>query len=331
LYNAINDKQIRTQYHYYKDNLFLREIMSAFLKAIVFYNTKSGQSKVEKHREKIRSHFRDRQVDVSIIEVPKPLDELDALVSQAVNENVDLFIAAGGDGTASLIGNALIGTGKPMGILPLGTGNLLAKELKIPQDLVKALELITDQDPKTVEIDTIIHDGRHYLLNLSAGVTPTVMGGTEAEEKKRFGLFAYFVHFVEQLLGLKLHRFEIQIDGRTFSYNASEILITNTRATGLEPLEWADHVAVNDGVLDMFVVRAANIFDIIGIILSVFTKQHHRNPVIKTYQIKEHCRISTQSPLPTQADGDPLGETPVEIQVDPGSLSIIAGNKFIQK
>jgi YegS/Rv2252/BmrU family lipid kinase len=296
-------------------------------KVIVFYNNKSGHSKYEKHRDIIQSHFQEHNIECTIVEVPQPQDELNDLISQAIDEGVSLFIAAGGDGTASLIGNPLIGTGMTMGILPLGTGNLLAKELKIPVKIKKALELITDTASQIIQIDTFSMEARHYILNLSVGLTPKVMQGTESEEKKRFGLFAYFVHFLEQLLGLKLHRFEIIIDGENVSYTASEILITNSRATGLEHLEWADNVEINDGALDMFVIRAANIFDIVGLIISIFTKQQKRNPVVKIHQIKDHCRISSPSPLPTQADGDPLGETPVEIKVKPNSLNVIVGKK----
>lgn len=270
-------------------------------------------------------------MEVSIIEIPKPLEELNELVSQAVENGTDLFVAAGGDGTASLIGNPLIGSGKTMGIIPLGTGNLLAKELKIPTNFEKALALLVGQAPKIIQMDTFRLEDRHYLLNLSAGVTPRVMGGTESEEKKRFGLLAYAAQFVKQLLGFKRHRFDIDIDGQRITYNASEILITNGRATGLDPLEWDDTVEVNDGVLDLFVIRAANILDIIGLILSIFTKQQRRSPVISIHHFKNSCRIASSSPLPTQADGDPLGETPVAIQVNPGSLNIIAGRQNLYK
>jgi len=305
--------------------------MTSYTKAVVFYNAKSGHSKFEMHQEMIQTHFQDHQTHITIVKIPKPQEEINALVSQFIEDGTDLFIAAGGDGTASLIGNPLIGTGKPLGIIPLGTGNLLAKELKIPAKFEKALALIIDEDPKVIQMDTFNLDGRHYLLNLSAGITPRVMGGTESEEKKRFGLFAYFIHFVEQLLGLQLHWFEVQIDGETFIYNASEILITNSRATGLEPLEWADNVEINDGALDMFVIRAGNIFAIVGLIISIFTKQQRRNPVVKIHQIKDRCRISSPSPLPIQADGDPVGETPVEIKVNPASLNIIIGKQVLYK
>jgi diacylglycerol kinase (ATP) len=305
--------------------------MSDYTKAVVFYNSESGQSKFEKHRDMIHSHFRSLQIATTIHEIPKPLDELKIIVSQATDEGADLFIAAGGDGTASLIASTLIDTGKHMAILPLGTGNLLAKELNIPINFEKALQTITADKPHIIQMDTFRLDGRNFILNLSTGVSSIVMGETKAEEKKRFGVFAYFVNFVGQILGLKLHRFDIDYDGKKGSYRASEILITNSRETGLEPLEWADNVKINDGALDLFVIRAANIFEIAGLIISIFTKSQRMNPVIKIFQISDKCRIESKTPLPVQADGDSIGKTPVEIKLNPQSLTVIVGKKDLYK
>lgn len=303
--------------------------MSTYTKAIVFYNTRSGHSRFEKHQGILQKHFQERAIDLKIVEVPKPADELKQLVLQAMDEGVGLFIAAGGDGTASMVGNPLIGTSAHMGILPLGTGNLLAKELKIPSRFEKALALITTDNPTVIQMDTFRLDGQYYLLNMSTGVTPRVMGGTESEEKKRFGILAYFVHFVEQVLGLKRHRFEITLDGRHISCFASEILVTNSRSTILDPLTWADTVKLNDGALDMFIFRAANIFDIASLVVSLFTKRQHMSPVVEILPVVNQCRITSQVPMPTQADGDPIGETPAEIWVNPNSLNVIVGKPNI--
>lgn len=305
--------------------------MSNYTNAIVFYNSKSGQSKLEKHRDMIQTHFRDHQIATTIYEIPKPLDDIKKIVSQAIDEGTDLVIAAGGDGTVSLVGNTLIDKKEHLGILPLGTGNLLAKELNIPIDFKKAIEIITADDPSVIQMDTFRLKERNYILNLSTGVTSKVMSDTKSEEKKRFGFFAYFVKFVEQLLGLKLHRFIIEYDGKKMSSLASEILITNSRETGLEPLEWADNVKINDGALDMFVIRAGNIFEIAGLIISIFTKSQRMNPFIKIIQFKDQCRIESKSPLPVQADGDSVSETPVEIKVNPSSLNVIVGRPELYK
>lgn len=298
-------------------------------KAIVFYNLKSGHSKFEKHQELIRSHFQRHDIKIEIIEVPKPQEEINRIVSQAVDEGVSFFVAAGGDGTASLVGNSLIGTGKPMGIIPLGTGNMLAKELKLPLRIEKSLEIITTENPNILKMDTMNLDGKHYLINISVGVSPQIMQVTETEEKKRFGFIAYLAHFTQQLLGLKLHRFDIDVDNKKRSYTASEVLITNSRRAIFEPLEWADDVAIDDGIMDMFIIRAANIRDFIEMLFSIFTKKQRMSPIIKIIQFKNYCRIKTQSSLPIQADGDLVGVTPLEIQVKPLSLSVIVGQTNI--
>ena len=299
--------------------------MPTYKKVLLFYNSQSGHSRLEKHRDMLESHFKALEINLQIIEVPKPQEVLKGMIDLAIEEGVTLFIAAGGDGTASMIGNPLIGTGAHLGILPLGTGNTLAKELKIPVSFAKALETITADDPEVIQMDAFRLNGQYYLLNFSAGVTPQIMGGTESEEKKRFGLFAYFIHFFEQLLGLKRHRFEIEIDGKKMSFLASEILVTNSRSLGLDPLKWTDNVKINDGTLDLFVIRAANIFDIISLTLSLFTKRQRKSPIVDSFQVKHHCCILSPSSLPTQADGDPIGETPVEIFVNPKSLNVIVG------
>ena len=301
--------------------------MAAYSKAILFYNEKSGQSNRKDLRQKIRAHFDEHNILLEIFVIPKPPEEISEIVSQAVSEGVDLFLAAGGDGTVSMVGNALLGSEIPLGILPLGTGNLLAQELKVPVKLEKALALITGNDHDVIKMDTFQLKERNYILNLSVGLTPKVMESTESKEKQQLGVIAYLLSFIQQILGLKLHRFTVDYDHHKEAYTASEILITNSQATGVEPLKWSDDVFVNDGYLDMLIIRAANIFDLLGLIISIFVHRQKYNPVIKYIQFKEYCQITTKTPTRTQADGDPVGQTPVKILVDPGSLKVIASKK----
>lgn len=299
--------------------------MSAHSRAILFYNKKSGQSKTGEQCEIIRAHFAEHKISLEIVVIPKPCKEIEEIVTQAIIDGVDLFLAAGGDGTVSLVANSLVGTGIPLGIIPLGTGNLLAKELNIPLGLNNALELITTDKQKTIKMDTFKCEDRNFILNLSVGVTSVVMEETDSEEKQRLGVIAYLIIFIQRALGLKLHRFYLEYDHQRASYLASEILITNGRSMGMKMLKWSEDVCINDGVLDMFIIRAANILDIFGILFSIIMRQEKMNPIFKTIQFKEYCRIETKTPMHTQADGDVFGETPVELQIQPGSLSVIIG------
>ena len=302
--------------------------MAKLQNVIMFYFKNSGQSGTGNKDQIIMQYFDEKKISLETIYLPMPEEEIKEIISKGINNEVDLFIAAGGDGTVSLVSNFLNGTEKKLAILPLGTGNLLAKELLIPQKLEDALELITSSDAQETRIDTMRMDGSTYILNVSVGVTPKIMEQTVSSDKQRLGIFAYLFQFFQQVLGLKLHRFYLDFDNQSSTYLASEILITNGRSIGIENLKWSENISLNDGELDIFIIRAANIYDILSLLISIFRKNESLNPVIKMLKCRNYCRIDTQKPTRIQADGDPIGKTPLEITIHPQSLSIIAGNNY---
>ncbi len=297
--------------------------MHNMTKAVLFYNKKSGKSQETRQKQTIRDFFNHKGIPLEIFDVPLGQGTIQGIVQEKSAEDVQLFIAAGGDGTISLVADALVNQDVSLGILPTGTGNLLARELGLPLKLKPALELITRPNANTINMDVFKLQDHFYVLNLSVGVTSQVMKNTGAEEKQRLGFFAYFHHFITQILGLKLKRFTIECDGKRMSFLATEILITNGRLMGIEPFEWSEDVSVNDGKLDIFIIRAANIFDILSFILNIFLASKKKNPVVKGIRFQSYCKISTHSPIQVQADGDPIGNTPVKVQVIPNALKII--------
>lgn len=302
--------------------------MGKYTNAILFYNKKAGQSDFDRQMALIQNHFTQHDISLEIIGFPQSIGEMEKAISEAISKGADLFIAAGGDGTISLVSSPLVGTGKPIAILPIGTGNILAKELKIPLHLKSALNLITNKDSDLIQLDAIKLTDRYYILNLSIGVSPKVMNETQVEEKKRLGFFAYFIHLFEELLGLKLERFYLDYDQKHETVVASEILITNGRLMSIEPLEWSEDVSINDGILDIFTIRAANMIDFFSVLFSAATNRKHKNPIIKSMRFSQYCKIETQTPLMVQADGDPIGKTPVEIWIEPQALNVIVPHGY---
>lgn len=298
--------------------------MAAYSKAILFYNSKAGNAREGKQQQIILDHFKQHLIDLEVVTLPKSPTEIDDLVSAAMEDNIDLIIAAGGDGTVALVSNRLVGTQTPLGIIPLGTGNLLAKQLAIPLKLESALGLITKNDHNIVEIDTLKYNNRHYLMNISIGISPKIMETTNSNTKQRYGFFSYLVHFIQQILGLKLEKVLVEYDHQKKTYMAAEVLIANIGTAGIEPLVWSEDVSLTDGTMDLLIFRAANFTDIMGLLYSIFTKKGKRNPGIKFHQVKEYCLIETPTPLPIQADGDVIGHTPAIIHLVPNSLRIIA-------
>ena len=301
--------------------------MGKYNSALLIFNEKSGQSDINYQMDLIQSHFNLHRIPLKVENLPDSSEQLDALISEAIANSTDLFIAAGGDGTAALVGSPLVGTGKPMGILPIGTGNFLAKELGIPLNLKSALNLITTNDADLFQLDTIEFLHRHYIRNISMGVVSKVINDTPSEEKKRFGFFAYVIHFFQQILGLELDRYYLEYDHQKKTVVASEILITNARLMGIEPLEWPEDILINDGVMEIFVVRAANLLDIMRFLFSAATKRRLKTPIIKSMKFNHYCRIETQTPAMVQADGDLIGKSPIEVHIKHQSLTIIVPGK----
>ena len=297
--------------------------MSNFHKAIIFYNEKSGQSDAAFHISAITSHFQKSSIDFKIINVPLPQAEINNIIRQGQQQGLDLVVAAGGDGTVSMVGSSLINSTLLMGILPTGTGNLLAKELKIPMRFEKALEIITSDKSELFTIDTFGLANQFFLMNLSVGLSSTIMDETASDEKQRLGFFAYFMHFIKLLFRIKMDRFTIEYDGHLITKSASEVIVTNSRILAAELFEWPEYVTLNDGKLDLFIIRAANLRDVARFIASVFSKYRIKYPIVDYYPFQDYCLIETREPKKAQADGDTIGETPIRVKVMPQSLKII--------
>lgn len=297
--------------------------MTRYHRAIIFYNDKAGQSIPSEQINLIEGHFRNHSIPHEIIKVPCSTDEMAAITLQAQSDGVDLFVAAGGDGTVAMVGTPLIGTDIALGLLPIGTGNLLARELKIPLTFEPALKLITSPAANTTCIDAIRLEDQCFILNVSAGITARVMARVNSDEKKRLGVFAYIFRFIQQLLGLKLQKFEIECDGHRRTVSAAEVLVANSRLVGLEPLQWPEPVSLTDGYLDLFIIRTANLLDILSFVFTVFSRQNPINPVIKYMRFSDYCKITAREELPVQADGDVVSQTPINLTIEKASLKII--------
>jgi len=155
-------------------------------------------------------------------------------------------------------------------------------------------------------------------------ITAKIMETTNSDTKQRFGFFSYLVHFIQQILGLKPEKVQVEYDHQKKTYLAAEVLIANIGTAGIEPLVWSEDISLTDGTMDLLIFRATNFTGIMTLLFSVFTKKGKRNSGIKFHQVKEYCRIETPIPMPIQADGDVIGHTPAIIHLVPKSLRVIS-------
>ena len=131
-----------------------------------------------------------------------------AMTEQAVREGVDLVLGAGGDGTIRVICSGLAGTGVPFGLIPAGTGNLLARNIGIPLDEAAALDVAFDGVDKPIDLVRLTVDGGqpdYFAVMAGVGIDAVIMEGTDPNLKRAVGSAAYFVSAAQNANHPALH------------------------------------------------------------------------------------------------------------------------------
>jgi len=249
-------------------------------------------------------------------------ENLKSVVQEAVNRGASLVVALGGDGTVSGVANGLVDEAVPLGIIPTGTGNVLAREFNIPLDPQEALEvIISSKNKRSIDLMQVGED--FYMLNIGVGVTSKTIRGTQRADKRRFGILAYLWEGLKHLMGSQPTRFLLKIDHRSVSTRASEIMITNSSLFGMEPFHWDTDIEPDDGKIDLCIVRARNLVDYVKVGWGMLPGQRDRRPNVKCLRFEKGLSLESTPSLPVQADGELIGSTPLELNVRPQVLRVL--------
>lgn len=291
-------------------------------KVFVVLNPVAGLTKAEDARQTIERFCEQKGWTCNIHET-KPDEDLRDLVRQELKKGVDLVIAAGGDGTVSAVVSGMVNSNVPMGILPAGTGNALARDLNIPLDLQQALDVIGGEHVVR-RLDTMELNGDYWVLNVSIGVSSLTMRNTSRAQKRRFGMLAYAWRAVGLLARSDTHRFELRLNDRVYRFHASEVMIANSKLLGLQPQLEGVNIDMNDGRLDLFVIRAEGTRDYLGLFAGfLFPKDRNADEKLRYLEITDTIEISSEFPLPVQADGEVICNTPVRVKLVADSLLVV--------
>ena len=249
-----------------------------------------------------------------------PREALAAALARARREGVDLVVAAGGDGTVATVAHDLVGSGVPLGILPVGTGNMLSRDLGIPQDLTLALALLAG-DHAIAPLDGMKIGDRYYFLNAEIGLAAAVMGETPPEQKRKLGMLAYVLTLLGKVFSYRSSRFSLTIDGVSRRMRADAVLIAN--AGLLRPLgpEWASQISPADGALDLIVWRVKGLHGFLRLAWELF-KGVESSPVLYHGRVSRSARVAADRALPVQADGEALGLGELDVEVVPSAIRV---------
>ena len=291
------------------------------MRLFVVLNPAAGRTKVSEVGQALARYFDPAswQVDIHKTEVGEPID---AVVRATVEQGVDMVVAAGGDGTLSAVVDGLANSNVPLGILPTGTTNVVAQELNIPLNLDKACQLLAGKH-RLRAIDALQLGQQYFVLSVGIGLDALAMQTTSQEDKRRYGKLAYVWGIIKVVMGIQPHTFTIVADGHKRRVKAADVLLTNV-STLTGPLRWGPHIAPDDGQIDIVIMRARNLIDILGVAYDILAPgRPRRNRNLRYWCARNSILVFSDQPLPVQGDGDLLGNLPVEVQIWPGAVQVI--------
>jgi YegS/Rv2252/BmrU family lipid kinase len=291
-------------------------------RVFVVLNPMAGSCTADDVRQALDRHMGE-QVHADIFETTGHDDEdIVATVRAELSQGPLMVVAAGGDGTISEVAEALIGTDTPLGIIPVGTANIFARELGIPLDLDGACALLERPD-STTSVDAMKVGEKYFVLQIGIGIDSLMIRDTDRQAKRRFGRAAYMWTAFTRLIGHQPVRFSIVADGQRSRPRASQVLIANGGVLGAPPFTWGPHIRPDDGKIDVCIVSARTALDYLGLIWHTLLGQQRRDRNVRYLTATRSIAISADQPLPIQADGEIIGETPLQIKVVPDALKVI--------
>ncbi|MEN3324590.1 diacylglycerol kinase family protein [Mariniflexile soesokkakense] len=223
------------------------------------------------------------------------------LAQDSITENADIIVACGGDGTINEVASCLINSNIALGIIPIGSGNGLASNLNIPKNINNALALIKKQSTKKIDVGQL--NNHYFFSNTGIGFDAQVIKNYEASNERT--LSSYIKATLKSLKKVnKLVEVETSINGKTIQHKPFLIFISNSNQMGYN-VSLTPKASLEDGKLDILIVKKIGAFKIFLFSILMFLKLHHILKEVDCYQTKQLKIAQKDKPLfQTQIDGE---------------------------
>ena len=267
----------------------------------IHFIIKLSNSKIaDRIKEEVKIKFDGNKYQVKISESSFK-GETKTLAREAVLDKTDLIVACGGDGTINEIINEIKERKFKIAIVPIGSGNGIARHFNIPLDISKSLDLILRHNYTYVDIGKV--NESLFLGNVAFGIGADFIKNYHKIKNK--GLVGYFLAFIKTIFSIKEKQFIIDIDGERIISTPLILIVSNTNQQGYN-FTVTPKAKTDDGLLDMFIVENISYFkNIINVFKIVLGLNFY--PGKSIYKKIENLNITPQKPIKNiQIDGENL-------------------------
>lgn len=282
--------------------------------AVIVNPTKLGDS--EAFRNRVRKIMGDSGWEEPLWLETTPDDPGRGQAKSAVGSGVDLVVACGGDGTVTACAEGVADTGVPLGIIPLGTGNLLARNVGLPMGLDQALTVAIGDVQKAIDVGRV--NGSLFVVMAGLGLDARMLSGTSDQLKKRLGWLAYAISAVRHLGDRPVRVTVIADGGRQRRMRANALIVGNVGwLRGGLPL--LPDARPDDGMLDAVVLAAGGLTGWLAAIADILLRRPAPSGVYRV-QFTE-LQVTVDREQPWELDGEVMGTTRrLTVAAQPGGL-----------
>lgn len=227
----------------------------------------------------------------------------------------DAVFALGGDGTVMEIMGALVGSDVPLGVLPGGTGNLIARSLGVPLGVTAAVRALLRGSTTRMDLGRV-HGGPRFAVSAGCGTDAETVARTPAALKQLLGMWAYTLAATRAVLRARLFDVRLEVDGRVIERQASVVMIVNQPTVLNGMFSFGPGISNSDGMLDLCVHTPRGTGEAAHIMWRLNRRDYRETPSM-LFARGQRFKVETSPAEPAQADGELLGSGTLTVDVEP--------------
>lgn len=310
----------------------------AMRRVALIYNPVSGQYSARRRAaiEKALAVFREAGVTADAFET-KEAGEATIHARRAASEGYDTILACGGDGTVHEIVQSLVGTDVALGVIPLGTANALAADLRLIGAPAKIARKLLEAEPARISVGRIHYQdltgnpgSRYFIVAAGIGADALLMSRLDARLKRRLGYVLYLIEALHIWATSSFPLFEAALPenghGGARVVDISQLLAVRVHSFGGVLNKLAPGASLRNGNLSLLAFKTQSRVRYLSFLLAALAGRHTFNGAVELLETPSiDCRAhnGARETLFVEADGEVLGHLPVRLEVVPHSLTLL--------